>query len=234
MAMTSKPKKDRVKIPPQNKEAEQTVLGCLLIDKNAIIKVVDVLEAGDFYVPAHEKIYASIRTLFESSSPIDILSLSNFLKQSGELNEVGGTSYLAELTNQVTTASHVAHYAKLVKEKKVLRDLIDASAEITETAFEPSQEIEVMLDSIEQKIMSISQKSLPKNFIAVKDELKAAYERIERLHEHKGTLRGVPTGFTGVDNKLSGLQKSDLVILGARPSLGEEIEKRRLARQAAS
>jgi replicative DNA helicase len=155
------------------------------------------------------------------------------LKQSGELNEVGGTSYLAELTNQVTTASHVAHYAKLVKEKKVLRDLIDASAEITETAFEPSQEIEVMLDSIEQKIMSISQKSLPKNFIAVKDELKAAYERIERLHEHKGTLRGVPTGFTGVDNKLSGLQKSDLVILGARPSLGKTTLALDMARYAA-
>lgn len=225
-------KKPQLKIPPQNLEAEQAVLGSLLIDKNAIFRVADLLVSSDFYFPAHEKIFESIITLYEKHQPIDVMSLGNFLKEKELLKDIGGSSYLANLTNQVSTASHVEHYAKIVKEKKVRRDLIQASAEITETVFEP-QEVEDMLDTIEQKILAISQKSLPQNFTAIKDELKNAYERIEKLHAGGDKLRGVSTGFAALDNKLSGLQPSDLIILGARPSSGKTSFALDIARNAA-
>lgn len=225
-------KKSQLKIPPQNLEAEQAVLGSLLIDKNAIFRVADLLVSSDFYFPAHEKIYEAILALYEKRQPIDVMSLGNFLKEKELLKDIGGSSYLAELTNLVSTASHVEHYAGIVKEKKIRRDLIQASAEITETVFEP-QEIEDMLDNIEQKILAISQKSLPQNFLPLKDELKNAYERIEKLHAGGDRLRGVPTGFTALDNKLSGLQKSDLIVLGGRPSTGKTSLALDMARNAA-
>jgi len=225
-------KKSQLKIPPQNLEAEQTVLGSLLIDKNAIFRVADLLVPSDFYSPAHERIYEAILALYEKRQPIDVMTLSNFLKERDLLKDVGGSGYVAELTNQVSTASHVEHYANIIKEKKVRRDLIRASAEITETVFEP-QEIEDLLDDIEQKILSISQKSLPQNFRPLKDELKEAYERIEKLHAGGDKLRGVSTGFPALDNKLSGLQKSDLIILGARPSSGKTSFALDIARNAA-
>lgn len=222
-----------LKLPPQNIEAEQSVLGSILIDTNATMKVADTLVPADFYNPAHKKIYEAILELYEKQQPIDIVSVGNRLKEKKELGDIGGSSYLADLTNKIATASHVGHYAQIVKEKKVLRELIQASAEITEGAFEATDDIEDLLDTIEQKILSISQKSMPQNFVAVKDELKSAYERIEMLNQHKGALRGVPTGFTKLDGLLSGLQKSDLVILGARPSLGKTTLAMDIARQAA-
>ncbi|KKW48082.1 MAG: Replicative DNA helicase [Parcubacteria group bacterium GW2011_GWA1_59_11] len=226
-------KKSDLKVPPHNPEAEQSVLGSLLIDKNAVTKVADLLVPADFYSPAHEKIYATILELYERRQPIDILTLTNRLKEQDDLKNVGGSGYLAELTNQVATSSHVEHFAKIVKEKKILRDLIRASAEITESAFGPAQEFDELLDDIEQKILNISQNSLPKNFVAIKEELQTAYERIEKLHEHKGALRGVPTGFPGLDNLLSGLQKSDFVVIGARPSLGKTTLAMNIALHAA-
>lgn len=226
-------KKSQLKVPPQNLEAETAVLGSVLIDKNAIFRVADLLAPEDFYTPAHERIYEAILTLYEKRQPIDVLSLTNFLKERDLLTQVGGSSYLAELTNQVTTASHVQHYASIVKEKKVLRDLIKASAEITEDAFGAPQELEELLDNIEQKILSISQKSIPQNFLAVKDELKNAYERMAKLHDGGEKLRGVSTGFAALDNKLSGLQKSDLIILGGRPSTGKTAFALDIARHAA-
>jgi replicative DNA helicase len=233
--MAPNSQKSTLKIPPQNIEAEESVLGSILIDKNAITKVADILVPADFYTPAHEKIFEAILELYEKRQPIDIMSLTNRLKEKEALKDIGGSAYLAELTNQVTTSSHVDHYVKIVKEKKVLRDLIKASAEITEDAFKPNQdqEFEDLLDEIEQKILSISQKSLPQNFVHIKEELSHAYERIEKLHEHRGMLRGVPTGFPGLDNLLSGLQKSDLIILGARPSLGKTSLALDIARNAA-
>jgi len=226
-------KKPTVKLPPQNVEAEQAVLGSLLIDKDAINKVADILEPSDFYNPSHEKIYQTILELYDKHQPIDILSLTNRLKETNALADVGGSGYLAEITNQITTSSHVDHYARLVKEKRVLRDLIRASAETVEEAFTPGNEFEDLLDNIEQKFLSITQKSVPQNFIHIKDELTGAYERIEKLHEHKGMLRGVPTGFPRIDDLLSGFQKSDFVVLGARPSLGKTTLALDMARHAA-
>ncbi len=224
---------NNLKLPPNNPEAEQSVLGALLIDKDAIVKVADLLTPEDFYQPAHVKIFEVVMEIFERHHPVDVLSVSNRLKEKGILKEVGGSSYLADLTNQVPTSAHVANYAKIVKEKKILRDLIKASADITEDIFERSENLEDLLDSVEQKILAISQKSVPQNLIHIKEELKGAYERIERLHRGEGALRGVPTGFGGLDNLLSGFQKSDLIVLGARPSLGKTSFALDVARHAA-
>ena len=225
-------KKSQLKLPPQNLEAEQTVLGAVLIDKNAIFRVADLLVPDDFYLPQHERIYEAILSLYEKHQPIDVLSLTTYLKEKDLLKEVGGSTYLAELTNQVSSASHVQHYATIVKEKKVLRDLVKASAEIAENVFNSSGEVEDLLDDVEQKILSISQKSLPQNFTALKDDLTSAYERIANLHAGGGKLRGVPTGFHELDETLSGLQKSELIILGARPSVGKTSLALDIARNA--
>ena len=222
------------KMPPHNAEAEQSVLGALLIDKGAIIKVADTLRPKDFYAPAHETIFAAILELYEHHQPIDILSLTSKLKENNQLSQVGGSSYLAELTNLVPTASHVDHYAQMVKEKKVLRDLIGVSAEIAEDVFDAREDTASLLDGIEQKILGISQRSMSKRFVAVRDELKAAYERIEKLHQGKGALRGIPTGFDGLDHILSGLQRSDFIVIGARPSLGKTTLALDIARNAAA
>jgi replicative DNA helicase len=210
-----------LKLPPQNLEAEESVLGALMLDKNAIIKVIDILTPADFYKPIHTKIYEAIFNLFEKHQPIDILSVTAKLKESGSLSEIGGSSYLTKLIESVPTSSHVEHYAKIVKEKKLLRDLIRTSAEITEQAVNPSDDIENLFDEIEQKIFAISQRSISQKFVAVKEELKSAYERIEKIHSGDTVYRGIPTGFTALDNLLSGLQRSDLIMIGARPSLGK-------------
>jgi len=225
-------KKSTLKLPPQNLDAEAAVLGSLLIDKNTIFRVADLLVASDFYSPANERVYEGILALYEKRQPIDVMTLTNYLKENDLLKSIGGSTYLADLTNQVTTAAHVEHYANIVKEKKVRRDLVKAAAEIAEDVFGPL-EIEDLMDDIEQKILSISQKSMPQNFLAMKDELGHAYERIEKLHAGGNRLRGIPTGFDQLDNKLSGLQKSDLIVLGARPSSGKTALALDIARNAA-
>ncbi|HVO28975.1 MAG TPA: replicative DNA helicase [Candidatus Paceibacterota bacterium] len=226
-------KKSQLKIPPQNLDAEQAVLGSILIDKNAIYRVADLLIPPDFYSPAHETIYDAILTLYAKSQPIDVMSVTNFLKEKDRLVGVGGSGYLAELTNQVTTASHVTHYAEIVKKNKILRELIRASAEITEDAFDQTKELDDLMDAVEKKIFDISQKSTPQNLMPLKDELAGAYERMAKLADGGGKLRGVPTGFPALDNKLSGLQKSDLIVLGARPSSGKTSLALDIARNAA-
>lgn len=222
------------KLPPQDIEAERSVLGALMLDKDAVIKVADLIVAGDFYQPAHSKIYETIIGLYGKNDPIDILSVTNKLKDRGQITEIGGSSYLTELINSVPTAAHIAHYAKLIRDKKVLRELIKTSAEIAEKVFENPDDNENLLDDIEQKIFSIAQRTQTKNFVLIKDELKSAYERIEKLHQGGGRLRGVPTGFDEIDHYLSGLQKSDLIILGARPSLGKTTFTLDIAKNAAA
>lgn len=210
-----------VKLPPQNLEAEQSVLGALLIDKEAMHRVADILVPKDFYKPSHERIYDAILRLYERREPIDTLSVTTRLKEGGLFKDIGGSTYLTELVNSVPTSSHVEHYAKLVKEKRVLRDLINASAEVTEAAFDAPEDIDQLLDSVEQRLFAISQHSHAQRFIGLKDELQGAYERIEKIHQGKGALRGITTGFPDLDGYLSGLQKSDMIVIGARPSMGK-------------
>lgn len=209
------------KLPPQNIEAEKSLLGCLMLDKNAIIKVGDFLRPKDFYRQNHQQIYQTILDLFEKNEPVDLLAVSSRLKEKNLLEEIGGNSYLTELINTIPTATHILNYAKIVQRKRILRDLIEASQEINIMGHNEQEDIDVLLDRAEQRIFSIAQKSLTQRFFPIKEGLEEAFERIDKLSKHEGGLRGLPTGFTGLDNILAGLQKSDLIILASRPSLGK-------------
>lgn len=209
------------KLPPQNIEAEMSLLGCLMLDKNAIVKVVDFLQPKDFYKGIHQAIYLAMQNLFGRGEPIDLLSVSARLKEEEKLKEVGGSAYLTELINAVPTATHVLSYAKIVQKKRILRDLIDASYDIGLMGYKEAEDVDELLDQAEKRIFSIAQKSLSQHFVAVKDTLGEAFERIDNLSKYEGTMRGLPTGFVDLDNKLAGLQKSDLIILAARPSFGK-------------
>jgi len=209
------------KLPPQSIEIEKSLLGCLMLDKNALIRVVDFLKPEDFYRGTHQEIYSVCRELFGKGEPIDFLSVSNRLQEKGFLEEIGGNSYLTELINSVLTSAHVLNYAKIVQRKRILRDLIEASQEINLMGYKETEDIDVLLDQAERRIFSIAQKSLTQNFIPVKDTLEEAFERIDRLSKHEAGLRGLSTGFIDLDNILAGLQKSDLIILASRPTLGK-------------
>ena len=213
------------KLPPQSIEAEQSLLGSLMLDRNAIIKVADFLMPQDFYRGSHQEIYRACQELFEKGEPIDLLSLANRLKERGKLEEVGGNGYLTELVNSVPTASHVLNYGKIIQRKKILRDLIEASHEIGLLGYDEGEDTDLLLDEAEKKIFGIAQRSLSQNFVPIKDTLEEAFERIDKLSKHQAGLRGLPTGFTDLDNLLAGLQKSDLIILAARPTLGKCVSK---------
>jgi len=221
------------KKPPQNIEAEQCLLGCLMLDKNAIIRISDFVSAEDFYKDIHKEIFYAMIELFEKSEPIDIISVTGRLREKEKLESVGGSAYLTSLINTVPTATHVTNYAKTVREKKILRDLIQASQEIGLDAFDESQDVDSLLDKVEKKVFSIGQKSLTQSFIPVRDILGSTFERIEQLHQHQTMYRGVPTGFTDLDKMLSGLQRSDLVVLAARPSMGKSSLAMDIARHVA-
>jgi replicative DNA helicase len=221
------------KLPPQNIEAEKSILGSLMIDPEAILKVVDFLMPKDFYKNIHQKTYQAMVEIFEKKEPIDVLSVSSRLREKKELEDIGGVAYLTGLVNFVPTASHVLNYAKIVQQKRILRDLIGASYEIGIMGYQESEDVDFLLDNAERKIFSIAQKSLTQRFVPVKETLEEAFKRIDELSKHKGVLRGVPTGFKGLDNILAGLQKSDLIILAGRPSLGKSAMATDIARHVA-
>jgi len=230
---TKNPDFNTDKLPPQNIEAEQSVLGSLMIDKHAIIKIGDLLTAEDFYKNSHGKIYEAMLYLYEHHEPIDLLSLSSRLKDTKELEKIGGHSFLASLANTVPTAANIVHYAKIVSKKAVLRKLIDNASQIIVDAYNETEEIEKTLDNAEQKIFAVSKKHIRQDFTSIKPILEEAFDRIDDLHKNKGKMRGIPTGFTELDNILSGLQDSNLVIIGARPSVGKSSLAMDLARHAA-
>ena len=225
--------KIKAKIPPQNIEAEQSVLGALLIDKDAIIKVADFLHSNDFYKPAHRKIYESMLELYEQREPIDVLSLSSKLEEKKQLEDVGGRSFLTSLTTSVPTASHVVSYAKIIRKKATLNRLISAATKIVEMGYDEDKEIQSILDQAETTLFSVSQQFLNQKFASMKDLLSNAFDRIDELHREGGKLRGLPTGFFELDNRLAGLQNSDLLILAARPSMGKTSLALDIARQVA-
>lgn len=209
------------KIPPASIEAERSLLGCLLLDRDAIYRLADILRPEDFYRGIHQEIFAACLELFQKGEPIDILSVANRLREKNRLEEIGGMSYLTELVDSVPTPSNLMHYAKIIQKKKILRDLIKASQEIGELAFNEAEDVNVILDKAEAKIFSIAKRSLTQEFVPVKDMLEEAFERIDALSKFGARLRGLPTGFHDLDNLLGGLQKSDLIILAARPTMGK-------------
>lgn len=212
---------NNIKIPPQNIEAEQSILGALLMDKDAIIKIADILRPNDFYREDHGSIYQAILKLFEKRKPIDFVTLTNELEKDKKIKEVGGASYITTLVNSVPTSAHVVTYANIVHQKATLRRLISAASNITELGFDETSDLETILDKAESTLFSVSQKYIQQYFTPIKDILEESFERIDKLHKEKGVLRGVPTGFRDMDNLLAGLQRSDLVILAARPSIGK-------------
>ncbi|OQB08675.1 MAG: Replicative DNA helicase [Parcubacteria group bacterium ADurb.Bin216] len=212
---------NQVRLPPQDIDAEKGLLGSLMLDKDSIIKVADVLRPEDFYKTAHRNIYKSIEDLFTQGEPIDLISVSSKLKEREELESIGGVAYLTELINCVPTASHVQTYAQIVQKKRVLRDLIDAGQDIAMMGYDEEQDPDHLLDRAESKIFGITQKSMTSAFLPIKPYLEGAFERIDKLSKERGALRGVTTGFNGLDAMLSGLQKSDLIILAARPAMGK-------------
>jgi len=220
------------KLPPQNLEAEQSFLGSLLIDKDAIIKVADIITEYDFYKEGNRVLFSAIMELYSRHEPIDIVSLTNILESKNRLEMIGGRTYLAQLSNLVATPAHIVHYANIIQRKATLRRLLRAAAEISELGYKEDEDIEKILDESERKLFGVSQKYLKNVFLPVDQLLNEAFERIDELHKQSGKLRGVPTGFYDLDRLLAGLQKSDLVILAARPSVGKTSLAMDIARQA--
>ena len=221
------------KLPPQNLEAEQTFLCGLLIDKDAFVKVADIINEADFYKDSHRLIFEVMKELYSKREPIDILTLSNRLDETGKLETIGGRTYLAQLSNTTATSSHVEHYAEIIQRKASLRRLIKAASEIASLSYGEEEDIDKILDEAEQKLFSVSQKYLKNVFVPVDTLLAEAFERIDELHKHGGKLRGIPTGFPDLDRLLAGMQKSDLLVLAARPSVGKTSMALDIVRQAA-
>lgn len=222
------------RVPPHNDEAEQSLLGAILIDKESIFKVHDMLHPNDFYREAHKLIYEACSELSIKREPIDLLSLGNRLREKNQLDLVGGNTTLVSLTNAVPTAAHVVNYARIVHRKGILRRLLKASENISRIAFEEADEIEDVLDKAQQEIYGVSSAAGSASFTSIRDVLVDAFDRIDEIHREKGKLRGVPTGFVGLDNIMAGLQKSDLVIIAARPSCGKTSLAMDMARVAAT
>lgn len=209
------------KLPPQNLEAEKSVIGSILIDKESIEKVIDILRPEDFYSRQNQLIYGAMSRLLEKNEPIDILTVTNKLEEAGELEGSGGAGYLTSLLSITPTSAHILNYGKIVQRKKILRDLIDSAHKIMALGHQEDESIEKILDQAEQNLFAVSQHTITQEFRALKEGLQEAFERLERLHKGDGALRGLSTGFVDLDSMLAGLQRSDLIILGARPSLGK-------------
>lgn len=227
------PSNENLRVPPQNLEAERSVLGALMLDKDAIINVANLIRQGDFYKDDHNMIFEAMIELYEKNEPIDVLSLSNRLEEKGQIEKIGGSSYLTSLVNTVPSSANIVHYAKVVQKKSTLRKLIVAASEILELGYKEDEDVEKVLDKAEQKLFQVSQKYLKQDFVPIRSILESAFNRIDELHKGDHKLRGIPTGFSDLDNILAGFQKSDLVILAARPSIGKTTLALDFARQIA-
>lgn len=214
--------KSNLRVPPQSIDSEKAVLGSIMLRPGALHEINDIIGVDSFYVSKNADIYKVMLELSGKGEPIDIISLSHKLEEKGLLESVGGSNYLSELTNAVPASTNIKHYAEIVNKKHILRKIIDAGADISELGFrEEVEDVFETLDKAEKRMMGINNNAGGHAFSSLKDSLPEAWERLEKLHENKGELRGVPTGFHDLDQYLSGLQKSDLIILAARPSVGK-------------
>ncbi len=209
------------RLPPQNQEAEISVLGSILLDKEAIVKVADVLIPDDFYNDAHRTIYEQMIWLYEHRQPIDVVTLTNRLEEKKVLEKIGGATLVSKLANAVPSAAHVVNYAKIVADKALLRRLITTANDVVGMAYEDTDDSSEVLDRAEKKIFEVSEKHLKGSFIPLKSVLTESFDRIDELHKDKEGLRGISTGFSGLDNILAGLQPSDLIVIAGRPSVGK-------------
>ena len=231
--MPTEHRKINIRIPPQNVESEQALLGSILLNPEVILDVLDIVKPDAFYADKHKTIFDAMLKLHEKSEPIDLLTISSKLKESVDLDRIGGMSYLTEIVNSVPSASNAEHYAGIVSKKHTMRKLIEAAEHIARIGYDEETELAELLDKAEKKIYEVTTQNISGKYYEMKDVLGDAMERLDRIHKSKGVLRGVPTGFKDLDTKLSGLQNSDLIILAARPSIGKTSLALDIARNAA-
>jgi len=221
------------RLPPQSLEAEQSVLGAILIDRDAVIEVAEFLRPADFYRQANGRIYSAMLELSEKREPIDVVTVADALERNDELEAIGGRAYLSGLSNQTPTAVHAAQYGRIVERKAVLRNLIGAAGRIAGIGYEDPAEVQEAIDRAEAELFAVSQKRIDTGFSPLKTLLHDAYDRLDYLHAHRGEISGVRTGFVDLDSLTTGLQKSDLVVLAARPSIGKTSFALNIAEHAA-
>jgi replicative DNA helicase len=230
--MATEIRKINIRIPPQNIESERALLGSIMLRPEALAEIMDILRPEAFYADKHKTIFGAMVHLYERREPIDLLTLSSKLKESVDLDRIGGMSYLTEMVNSVPSSSNAEHYAEIISKKYTMRRLIEAAEGIVKIGYDEESQIEELLDKAEKKLYEVTSKNLSGKYVEMKDVLGEAMERLDRLHKTKGELRGVPTGFKDLDNKLSGFQNSDLIILAARPSMGKTSLALDIARNA--
>ncbi len=221
------------RVPPQSKEAEQSVLGSMIIDREAIFSAAELLSEDDFYSTAHQKIYGSIISLSEKGEPVDLVTLSEELQRRQSLEEVGGRAYLVTLANAVPTAANIEYHSQIVREKSILRALIQTATGIVTKSFETPHNVDEFLDEAEQLIFEIGKRGKQQGFSSLKEVLVQAFDRIEKLYDEKKGVTGLATGFTDLDRLTSGLQNSDLIVVAARPSMGKTTLALNMAQQIA-
>ncbi|WP_333652212.1 replicative DNA helicase [Dissulfurispira sp.] len=209
------------KLPPQNIEAEQSVLGAIIFDNEALPKALEVLSSDDFYKETHRRLYNAMLRLFEKNEPIDIVTLTDYLRRTDELEAVGGISYLSHLANSIPTSANIRYHAKIVREKALLRSLIQAATHITSKVYEDSLDADEMVDYAERMIFDIADKRTKTSFVSLKDVIKDTFKMIEHLYDKKEAITGVPSGFKDIDELTSGFQPGDLIIIGGRPGMGK-------------
>ncbi len=222
-----------LRVPPQSTDAEMALLGSVMLRPDSINEVMDFISHESFYSQKHRMVYKHMLELFGKATPIDLLSLSSILRDKGVLDQIGGASYLTELVNTVPSAANVKHYAEIVQKKSIMRNLIECAEDITSLGYDESGELAEILDQAEKKMFQVTNFSSAHRFIELKETLGEAWDRLERLHKSTDEMRGIPTGFRDLDAKLAGFQKSDLIILAARPSVGKTSFALDIARQAA-
>lgn len=227
-------KNTKLRVPPHSKDAEMAFLGSIMLKPESMYEVSSTVAPSFFYFAKHKTIYETMLELFSKGTPIDLLSLSSRLKEKNLLEQVGGNAYLTELTNSVPSAANIEYYAEMIVKRHMMRQLIDASDYINQLGYDEASELENILDNAEKKIFEVTNVLTTSSFIELKSALGEAWERLDHLHKNKGEIRGVPSGFKGIDNKLSGFQKSDLVILAARPSVGKTSLALDIARNVAT
>ncbi len=224
---------NRFRIPPQNLDAEMALLGSIMLRPEALYDITDQISLDSYYSDKHRIIYDAMMELFVKRQPIDMLSVSTRLKEKGWLDQIGGNTYLADIVNTVPSSANIGYYAEIVQKKYMMRRLIEASDHISQMGYDENTDLESMLDGAEKKLFEVTNFNTAHKFVPIKDELAEAFERLEKLHSDGQGMRGIPTGFIDLDNKISGLQKSDLIILAARPSMGKTSLALDIARQSA-
>ncbi len=209
------------RLPPQNIEAEQSILGAILLENEAIAEAIEVLSPDDFYRDAHRRIFRAMFDLYEKNEPIDLITLTEQLRRKGQLEEIGGASYLSSIISLVPTSANIKYHSKIVKEKALLRNLIRTATEIVSMSYDESLEVNELLDRAETKIFSISEKMVKSSFVHVKEVLKGTIDLVDKLYDKKEAITGLPTGFTDLDLLTTGLHPGELIVVGARPGMGK-------------